>query len=611
MSKHRRQGGRVTPKGTRPPAKSIGGYRERPSREPSFVHDAHRRMLERSPFGLLALASSIVEATSVRPLDLLRQDGTEHVTGPELYDSFIESELPETEALVRAVATLLPDAALAQTLLQRIETRGSVIRNPPAWLDTMDHIEFTDVAELVHILGDGDNVMVAWRWPDRSAATAVVYIDHNMGTIVKDAFIMPESFDVLVRQFERSGLMDQVIRPLDPAVARTRITEAIEAGERVLPPLETDSWPMCRPLVEWVVRSLPDGGLGYVRPDWTDDDRRDLFEDFIISPFARALGLRSAVMHELGEPLVWFGCDYGPGDPLRWSAVSVEIVLVDWYPRKIFSVDRGDLFHLPAVLEAFVRFAHDRREIPTYLTDETVEAVARWTPDFLEAMARPGRSPMSNAVHMARIAAGLDPDSFDGDDDDWDDDEIPVALGLDHARLDEIESHVIEQAGGPEAYAALSDDPLPDEPFDWSAVPDQWRSETASALVALDRLTTELSDVETRTIGRRILATLVSGDTDLFKRSADFDRLAAAIIWVMFREWPRYWTSPAFKFRTQKELSAATGVKATAIGSRASAVDGMLRLRRFDWTRSLHSARRRDLLETQAMIADWRRGVIR
>lgn len=287
MSKHRRQGGRVTPKGTRPPAKSIGGYRERPSREPSFVHDAHRRMLERSPFGLLALASSIVEATSVRPLDLLRQDGTEHVTGPELYDSFIESELPETEALVRAVATLLPDAALAQTLLQRIETRGSVIRNPPAWLDTMDHIEFTDVAELVHILGDGDNVMVAWRWPDRSAATAVVYIDHNMGTIVKDAFIMPESFDVLVRQFERSGLMDQVIRPLDPAVARTRITEAIEAGERVLPPLETDSWPMCRPLVEWVVRSLPDGGLGYVRPDWTDDDRRDLLEDFIISPFAR------------------------------------------------------------------------------------------------------------------------------------------------------------------------------------------------------------------------------------------------------------------------------------------------------------------------------------
>lgn len=590
MSKHRRQGGRVTPKGTRPPAKSIGGYREQePNREPPFVHDARRRLRERSPLGILSLASPIVEATSVRPRDLLRPDGAQHVTGPELYDSFIESGLPETEALVRAVATLLPDAALSQTLLQRIETRGSVIRNPPAWLATMDHIEFTDVAELVHILGDGDNVMVAWRWPDGSAATAVVYIDHNMGTIVKDAFIMPDSFDVLKRQFARAGLVDQVIRPLDPAVARARITDAIEAGERVLPPLETDSWPMCRPLVEWVVRALPDGGQGYVRPDWSDNERRNLFEDFIISDIARALGLPSAVMHDLGEPLVWFGCDYGPGDPLRWSPVSVEIVLVDWYPRKIFSVDRDAWLHLPKVLEAFARFAHDRREIPSYLTDETVEAVARWTPDFLAAMARPGRSPLSN----------------------WDDDEAPDDPGPDGAWLDEFESDLIKQVGGPEAYAALTDDPLPDEPFDWSAVPDRWRIETESTLAVLDRMTTELCDVETRTVGRRILAALVSGDTDLFKRSADYDRLAAAIIWVIFREWPRYWTAPPFKFGTQKELSAATGVKVAAIGSRASVVGGVLDGRRFDWTKSLHSGRRRDLMRRRQMIADRRRGIIR
>ena len=564
-------------------------------------------MRERSPLGLLSLASSIVEATSVRPLNLLRQDDGQHVTGPELYDTFVESGLPETEALVRAVMTLLPDAALAQTLGLRLETRGSVIRNPPAWLDTMDHIEFTDVAEMVHILGDGDNVMVAWRWPDGSAATALVYIDHNMGTIVKDAFILPDSFDALMRQFERSGLMDQVIRPLDPAVARARITDAIEAGERLVPPLETDSWPMCRPLVEWVVRSLPEGGHGYVRPDWSDDERRNLFEDFIISPIARALGMPSAVMHDLGEPLVWFGCEYGPGDPLRWSPVSVEIVLVDWYPRKVFGVDPDDLLHLPDVLEAFVRFAHDRQQIPPYLTDETIEAVARWTPDFLAAMARPGRSPMSNAVRMARIAAGLDPDSFD---DDWEDDEGPVDLGLDEARLDELESHLIEQVGGPDAYATLSDDPLPVEPFDWSVVPDQWRSETESTLAVLDRMTTELCDVETRTVGRRILAALTSGDSDLFKRSADFDRLAAAIIWVMFREWRRTGRSLGFKFDTQKELSAATGAKAAAISSLASTVEGMLRGRRFDWTKSLHSGRRRDLLRSRQMIADWRLGIV-
>ncbi len=364
---------------------------------------------------------------------------------------------------------------------------------------------------------------------------------------------------------------------------------------------------MCRPLVEWVVRALPDGGHGYVRPDWSDDERQDLFEDFITSPFARALGLPSAMMHDLGEPLVWFGCDYGPGDPLRWSPVSVEIVLVDWYPRKIFSVGRDDMLHLPDVLEAFVRFAHDRREIPSYLTDETVEAVARWTPDFLAAIARPGRSPMSHAVHMARVAAGLDPDSLG--DDEWEG-EVPIDLGLDDPSLDEIESHLIAQVGGAEAYAALSDDPLPDEPFDWTAVPDQWRSETLSALAVLDRMTLELCDVETRTVGRRILASLVSGDGAVFKRSTDFDRLAAAIIWAMVTEWQHSGRSLGFNFDTQKELSAATGVKAAAISSRASTVSANLRERRFDWTKSLHSGRRRDLLRTRQVIADWRLGII-
>ena len=34
-------------------------------------------------------------------------------------------------------------------------------------------------------LDDGDNVYISWRWPNKSAATFLVYVDHNMGTIVK------------------------------------------------------------------------------------------------------------------------------------------------------------------------------------------------------------------------------------------------------------------------------------------------------------------------------------------------------------------------------------------------------------------------------------------
>ena len=51
--------------------------------------------------------------------------------------------------------------------------------------------------EMVHVLGDGDNVHLAVRFAGGAELTAVVYIDHNMGTLVKDAFVVPESMAAL------------------------------------------------------------------------------------------------------------------------------------------------------------------------------------------------------------------------------------------------------------------------------------------------------------------------------------------------------------------------------------------------------------------------------
>ncbi|QGK48821.1 hypothetical protein [Mycobacterium intracellulare] len=60
---------------------------------------------------------------------------------------------------------------------------------------------------------------------------------------------------------------------------------------------------------------------------------------------------------DLLESLLWYGTDYGPGDPLRWSPVRVEILLDDWIPRKIVAPVRY-LAKAPELLRAFIRFAH-------------------------------------------------------------------------------------------------------------------------------------------------------------------------------------------------------------------------------------------------------------
>ena len=391
MSKSRHSGGRVTPKGTRPHGGTTAANSQARTAVQPFIDDIKRNLRGPSPLGLLALASSVIEATTERPLDRMRTESSGSQKRPEVFESFVESGLPEAEALAIAIAAIHADELLARRLRDGIEARGSVQRHPPPWLDKIGEIEITDVAEMVHVLDDGDNVYISWRWPNKSAATFLVYIDHNMGTIVKDAFVLPEGFDSMLKRYETIGLEeDQVIRPLDPAAARARIVQGVMHGEAVFPPIQNETWPAVRPMLEWILRALPEGGQGYVRQEWTTDQRQELAWDFATSPPVKAMGIPLEETMYIGEWLVRFGCETGTGDPLRWSPVSVEMLLVDWYPRNVF--DPPDLMQrVPDLVKAFVRFAHDRRHIPSYLTEETVAAVERWTPVYLEAAMRAGQ----------------------------------------------------------------------------------------------------------------------------------------------------------------------------------------------------------------------------
>ena len=52
--------------------------------------------------------------------------------------------------------------------------------------------------EMVHVLGDGDDLLLGVRLGDGREFSAVVYVDHNVGTIVKDAFFADRSIDELI-----------------------------------------------------------------------------------------------------------------------------------------------------------------------------------------------------------------------------------------------------------------------------------------------------------------------------------------------------------------------------------------------------------------------------
>src|SRR5262249_56546013 len=104
---------------------------------------------------------------------------------------------------------------------------------------------------------------------------AVIYIDRSLGTVVKDGFRAPSAIsDVVARLGEAADDPGISYRDIGLAGARARVAEAIEAGAITFPPFETETWPASRLLTEWLLRLLPEGGTGYVRPAWRQAAKR-------------------------------------------------------------------------------------------------------------------------------------------------------------------------------------------------------------------------------------------------------------------------------------------------------------------------------------------------
>lgn len=487
--------------------------------EPDLIGAVRAALDHDEPLVLLGLVSAMLAALEPsRPGPFDPEPQLDAPTLEELVASFLDVDLLETSALLAAMAALSSDEMLRRRIGRELTARAPAL---PRWLADLSNAAPSErVIEVVHVLGDGDDVLVGVRLADGQELTAVVYIDHNMGTLVKDAFVVPEAMDVLVEQMLiLAADPDTEARDLDPADARARITEAIELGAITVPPLVSDSWPACRPFVEWAVAMLPEGGTGYRRPEWDADDRAELVQRFLASPDADVLD--DPDHEDLLEPLLWFGTHYGPGDPLRWSATAVEILLLDWIPRKIVA-EVSYLAKAPEVLRAFIRFSHQERGVRAELTAETLAALDEFEPEYQRLI----RSPRPQGPAALLAAMGAFGVNGPWDDKAWTDEEPSDYRDI---MLDTLRRAV----GGQSALDGLGADPLPDEPFAWDAVPADVHDRVGEVLALVERCCDELLDTEYRTACRRFLAAAAAGDPEIFRRRGKPATAAAAVCWVI------------------------------------------------------------------------------
>jgi hypothetical protein len=308
---------------------------------------------------------------------------------------------------------------------------------------------------------------------------------------------------------------DQSLTRTEPATARAVIEQAIKHGSLLYPPLESDTWPMCRPLVEWMLRKLPAGGIAPEPKEWSEQETAAIAADFFTSAFGVPLDREDE--RDLLDSVLWFGTSYATADPLQWSPVTVELLLADWLPRKVIA-EPSFLAKLPDLLRAYISYCHDRRGIRAALTAQTLAAVDHYEPDYQRTI-RSARA-QGPAALLARMFEAQSSNDY-----------AEVVLSRGELILQGLERRV----GGRLALVDLDASPLPDEPFEWAGIAADIRPVVQQMLDTCDRCADELLDLEHRTAMRRFLSRAAVGDPALFQRKASPVRGAAAIAWVVCR----------------------------------------------------------------------------
>lgn len=462
------------------------------------------------PLHLLSLVSGLLTVVDPRGGNdpfARSDDAADGPTREELAAMFIDVPTPETTALLSVIAELANDDDLLHARIRReLVTRPAA---GPEWLTRLAESSAYRAVRMAHVLGDGDNIMIGVNLAGDHEITLVVYVDHNLGQLVKDAFVVPEPIADIVAQYQHiADEPDVTWEELSLADARAWVDAAITMGAMTFPPIETESWPACRPLIEWVIRGLPAEGSGYQRPQWNSKELNQLADRFFASQWGRPLD--DADHRDLLDSLLWYGTDYGPGDPLRWSGVQVEILFMDWLPRKIVAPAEY-LAEAPDLLRAFVRFAHNESGVRADLTDQTLAAIDYYAPEYQNAIRSP--RPQGPAALLDALGVG-----GEFDEPYW------------YLEM-ELES-LARQVGGAEQLDQLNTVPLPDEPFDWSGIPDDVAPRVAEVLELADGCCDALLDVEYRTVARRVLARVASTGPAVFRRKARADTAAAAVVWI-------------------------------------------------------------------------------
>lgn len=329
------------------------------------------------PMELLGLAGLIVAATAPPQLSLSRHDDGDSMSLGELVDSFVEVGIRETTALLAVFAEILVDDDVLRDRCRRaVAARDDDL---PPWLVDLSKTRVERAVRMTHVLGDGDELLVEMSLADGRPLTCAAFIDHNLMSMIKDAFFVPSSLEEVLDVARRSN-DDPDTTFVDMTLADTRAWLAHGLEYPWFAQDESDTWPASRALVQWLVARLPEGGARYEACELDWGQREQLLDRF----FASLVGMRFANPDH--RELLELCIDENNNDPLRWSDIRLGMILSEPLEHEFDHVSAEPQLDVPDLLRAFVPFAHAERGIRQELTVAALTAIDEAEADYRQAV---------------------------------------------------------------------------------------------------------------------------------------------------------------------------------------------------------------------------------
>jgi len=332
--------------------------------------------------------------------------------GPAFAEALVrrahELATPEAMAVLAALAAVAPPrvATRARTAAADLEQAGIL---PPVWAGVAGTALPTEAWIGSDVYGDQEIVIVGFGYPSRPedpGHSICVLVDHTERGVAKDAYPAAPLPETVARWREAEG--DGItLRPASLPEVAARLADALIATDFSDGPAAADGRTLAemRALLAARVATLPPAAAVGVE-ELDAEGREWLVAEFLGAPEAADLLSEPAAV-SVCHSLIAYRCDYGDGDPLRWSPTLAGLCLLDHFPVKVV-LDGPDVGLVPDVLAAWVAFAAQRRHLPEAALARTLDVIDTCRADFPVAMGDTARYSPAKRAAMNLMAQGID-----------------------------------------------------------------------------------------------------------------------------------------------------------------------------------------------------------